>query len=67
MMRAKHGASLACFVKIYKKMPIMAHRGTRLACQTCPVGHMMPHPPPHIWVHPRDQSQTTALLTYILQ
>ena len=66
-MCTKCGASPAHFVGICKKMPIMAHRGTYLAHQTCPVGHVMPHPPLYIWVHPHDQSQTTALLTHILQ
>ena len=48
-------------------MPIIARRGTRLACQTHPAAHMMPHPPPHIWTHPHVQSQTTTLLMHILQ
>ena len=48
-------------------MPIMACRGTRLAHQTRPVGHTMSHPPPCIWACSHDQSQTTTLLTHILQ
>ena len=44
-------------------MPIMALRGTRFACQTRPVACATPHPPPRIWVHPHDQSQTTTLLS----
>ena len=45
----------------------MALNGTRLACQTHWVGHMKPHPPPHIWACPHDQSQTTTLLNPYLQ
>ena len=45
----------------------MAQRGTHWAHQTHPVGRTTPHPPPCIWVHPRDQSQTMALLTHTLQ
>ena len=59
-MRTECGASSVHFVGICKQMLIMAHQ-THLA------GHMTPHPPPHIWAHPHDQSQTTALLTHILQ
>ena len=50
-----------------QKLPITAHNGACLARQTRWVGHAMPHPPPCIWVHPHDQSQTTTLLNPYLQ
>ena len=45
-----------------RNCPKMAWKDTRSACQTQWVGRVMLHPPPHIWAHPRDQSQTTTLL-----
>ena len=54
-------------VKNCEKLPITALNGTHLARQTHRVGHVMPHPPPHIWACPHDQSQTTALLNPYLQ
>ena len=53
-------------VKNCEKLSIMPTT-VRLACQTCQMGHMTPHPPPHIWACPHDQSQTTALLNPYLQ
>ena len=52
--------SLACFVRIHKKMPIMAHRGTRLACQTCLAGHTMPH----IYMYVTGSHQPFSLETW---
>ena len=54
-------------VKNHKKLPITALNGMHLAHRTCQVGQMMPHPPPHIWVCPHDQSQTITLLNPYLQ
>ena len=53
------GTSLMHLLENHEKICITTHEGMHLAHQTHP---MMPHPPPHIWVHPLDQSQATALL-----
>ena len=66
-MRQKWCITNMFLFKIAKKLPITAHNSTHLSRQTHWVGHAMPHPPPHIWVCPHNQSQTTTLLNPYLQ
>ena len=61
-MHVIRGTSLTHLLKNREKVHITTHEGMHLSRQTCPVSHMMPHPPPCIWVHPRDHSQATTLL-----
>ena len=50
------GASQHSFTKIHEKQHGIACLLTYFTHRTHPVGHMMSHPPLHIWAHPHDQS-----------
>ena len=52
--------------KSWKKIHITTSEGMHLTCQIHPMSCVMPHPPPHIWEHPHDQSQAPTLLNQFL-
>ena len=41
---------------IIRKLPENGRRTSGMVHPDCRVVHMMPHPSPHIWAHPHDQS-----------
>ena len=55
-MRPKH---------IITKLPENDRRTSGRDHPDCWVVHVMPHPPPHIWSHPRDWSQQLLYLSIL--